>query len=110
MMYKIRFETEEEMKSGLKLLFSCGYKWIDGSTDFDYLEYSRCIFINNIPHKEIFLDSGISTYEQFLKDVDYKEVTVTATVAINFNPVPEKIVIDGKYYSKEEIVKTIKPL
>jgi hypothetical protein len=106
-MYKIWFNTEEEMKDTLKLLFFCGYKWIDDSTDFDYPKESRCIFINNI--QEIFLSSSIKNYDSFLKGYDkYKEVSID--ISINFNPVPEKIVIDGKYYSKEEIVKTIKPL
>ena len=106
-MYKIWFEQEKEMKSALKLLFFCGYKWIDDSTDFDYPKESRCIFINN-NIQEISLDYGISTYEQFLKVVDYTEVSID--VSISFNPVPEKILIEGKYYSKEEILKTIKPL
>jgi len=106
-MYKIWFETEEEMKSSLKLLFSCGYKWIDGSTDFDYLKYSRCIFIND--RQRISIDSSIKNYDSFLKGYDkYKEVSID--ISIIFKPALEKIVIDGKYYSKEEILKTIKPL
>ena len=104
-MYKMWFNTEEDAVKVQNILFMCGYKWCINSM-CGALTNTRIIIID-YSKKILYADCKITTYEEFLYNyTDCKEMELT----IDFKPALEKIVIDGKYYSKEEILKTIKPL